>query len=107
MRYYKDFNYVNYILNLPFKSGFKLYLKCVDHIKDEQEKELKDHIRQVWLIEIQNGYTGDFESYYKSKLKISENQSLGKDFRESEETRILKDIENKKNIKLKERKVVL
>jgi hypothetical protein len=103
IRYYKSFEYVNYILNLSFKDGFKLYLKCINLMKEDLEKELKDNVRQVWLIEIQNGYKGDFESYYKSKIKVSENKTFGKDFRHSEETRIIKDINSKENIKLKER----
>ena len=107
MKYYKDFDYVTFILDLPFKRGFKLYLKGIENIKEDNEKEIKDHVRQIWLIEIQNGYQGDFESYYKSKIKISENQSLGKSFRDSEEDRILKEIEGKKNIKLKESKVII
>ena len=103
IRYYKDFDYVNYIMNLSFRDGFKLYLKCIELMKEDQEKEIKDHVRQVWLIEIQHGYKGDFESYYKSKVKISENRALGKQFRDSEEERIINEIEDKKNIKLKER----
>jgi len=93
-------------LNLPFERGFKLYLKCIDNIKQELEKEVKDHVRQIWLIEIQNGYKGDFEKYYKSKVSVSNDRSLGKDMRDSEEKRIINDVTNKDNIKLQERKVV-
>jgi len=93
-------------LNLPFERGFKLYLKCIDNIKQELEKEVKDHVRQIWLIEIQNGYKGDFEKYYKSKVSVSNDRSLGKDMRDSEEKRIINDVTNKENIKLQERKVV-
>jgi len=93
-------------LDLPFERGFKLYLKCIDNIKQELEKEVKDHVRQIWLIEIQNGYKGDFEKYYKSKVSVSNDRSLGKDMRDSEEKRIINDVTNKDNIKLQERKVV-
>jgi len=93
-------------LDLPFERGFKLYLKCIDNIKQELEKEVKDHVRQIWLIEIQNGYKGDFEKYYKSKVSVSNDRSLGKDMRDSEEKRIINDVTNKENIKLQERKVV-
>lgn len=93
-------------MNLPFERGFKLYLKCIDNIKQELEKEVKDHVRQIWLIEIQNGYKGDFEKYYKSKVSVSNDRSLGKDMRDSEEKRIINDVTNKDNIKLQERKVV-
>lgn len=93
-------------MDLPFERGFKLYLKCIDNIKQELEKEVKDHVRQIWLIEIQNGYKGDFEKYYKSKVSVSNDRSLGKDMRDSEEKRIINDVTNKDNIKLQERKVV-
>ena len=93
-------------MDLPFERGFKLYLKCIDNIKQELEKEVKDHVRQIWLIEIQNGYKGDFEKYYKSKVSVSNDRSLGKDMRDSEEKRIINDVTNKENIKLQERKVV-
>ena len=101
VRYYKDFSYVEYIMNLSFRDGFKLYLKCIDLIKEE--KEVRDNISQLWLVEIQHGYEGDFESYYKSQISGQENKILGKDFRDSEEKRILEKIERKKNVKLKER----
>ena len=93
-------------MDLPFERGFKLYLKCIDNIKQKLEKEVKDHVRQIWLIEIQNGYKGDFEKYYKSKVSVSNDRSLGKDMRDSEEKRIINDVTNKDNIKLQERKVV-
>jgi len=107
MSNYKDFKYVEYILNLPFERGFKLYLKCIDNIKQDIEKELKDNIRQIWLIEIQHGCKSDFETYYKSKCTTSENRTLGKDVRNAEEERIINEMTDKENIKLQERKVVI
>lgn len=107
IRYYKDFNYAKYIMSLSFKDGFKLYLKCIDLIQEQKEKEIRDNERQLWLVEIQNGCKENFEDYYKSKVRRSENNSLGKDLRDSEEKRIIEDIETKKNIKLKERKLKL
>ena len=93
-------------MNLPFERGFKLYLKCIDNIKQNLEEKFKDKIRQIWLVEIQHGYKSDFETYYKSKVAVSESRSLGKDMRDSEEKRIINDVTNKENIKLQERKVV-
>lgn len=100
MRYYKDYNYVQYILNLPFEDGFKLYLKCIENIN-------RDEIKKVWLIEIQNGYKGDFESYYQENLLKNENKILGRNFRENESKRIIEEISNKKDVKMKEMSVIL
>ena len=105
MSYYKDFNYVNYILNLTFYHGFKLYLKGINTIKQNQEKEIKNNVMKVWLVEIQNGYKGDFETYYKSKVSLSENKILEKSFKESEEKRIISEIEGRKEVKMKERSI--
>lgn len=107
MNYYKDYNYIIYILNLPFKSGFKLYLKCIANIKNDIKKENENKIFSLWLVHIQHGYKESFKSFYEMQTKIAENKSLGYNFRESEEKRILKDLEGKKNTKLKEVKLKL
>lgn len=101
MKFYKDFNYVNYIMNLPFKCGFKLYLKCLDNLKDEDEKDLKNKMWNYWLIKIQNGYSNDFDSFYKSHIKKAESQNLDRNSKKSEEKRIIEDIEKKQNKKMK------
>lgn len=102
MGYYKDMNYVNYIMNLSFKDGFKLYLKCVEMIEARNDEKVKDRIYNLWLVEIQNGYGGTFEEYYKSLQHKNIDRNLNKDIRDSEEKRIIDEITNK-NIKLKER----
>ena len=94
-------------MDLPFERGFKLYLKCIDNIKQKLEKEVKDHVRQIWLIEIQNGYKGDFEKYYKSKVSVSNDRSLGKDERQSEEDRIINKVKDHESIKLQEKEVII
>jgi len=107
MRVYKDFKYTEYILNLPFESGFKLYLKALDVIKAEKEKEAKDHVRQMWLLEVQGGCELSFEDYYNLKLKVAESNSLSRDSKISEEKRIIDMIEKKNEKKMKEVKIAL
>lgn len=102
MRYYKDFSYVKFILDLPFKRGFKLYLKCLDHIKEDQEEILKERIFKIWLVEIQNGYKGDFENYYKNKIKKAEDSNLSFEEKISEEKRIHAKIKMKRHAKMEE-----
>lgn len=104
MKYYKDYNYVDYILNLPFKSGFKLYLKCIKNINEDIEKEAKNRIFQLWIAE---GYKGKFDDYYKMQVKRSENETLGYNYREEEEKRILKDLESKKDVKFKRKELIM
>ena len=94
-------------MDLPFECGFKLYLKCINNIKQENEKEVKNHIRQVWLIELQHGYKGNFEKYYNSKVSMSKDRTMKSKEKDYEEERIIKDITKKKDVKLKERKIIL
>lgn len=107
VKYYKDFSYVEYILNLPFKSGFKLFLKCIKNINEDMEKEAKNRIFKLWLVDIQHGYKGKFEDYYKMQTKRSENKILGYNYREKEEERILKDLESKKDVKFKRKELIM
>jgi len=101
MKYYKDYNYITYIMNLPFKSGFTLYLKCIDNITDDLEKESKDRLWSLWLVEIQNGCKQTFEDYYKQRKEKSMTTMMTKDEKEVEEQRIIKETEERrKNIKL-------
>lgn len=95
-----DFKYSQYVLNLPFERGFKLYLKCIDNIEKELEKELKDRLWSLWLIEIQHGCKQTFEDYYKIKQANSIDKSLTKDARKEEEARIIRETrEHRKNMK--------
>jgi hypothetical protein len=102
MMYYKDFNYVEYIMNLSFKDGFKLYLKCMKNINKEQEEIIKERVFKVWLIDIQNGYKGDFEKYYQDKVRKVEESNLTRKEKISEEQRIKKKVELKKHAKMEE-----
>lgn len=102
MGYYKDYSYVKFILDLPFERGFKLYLKCLNHIKEDKEEILKERIFKIWLIEIQNGYKGDFEKYYQDKIKKAETSNLTFEEKILEEKRIHTKIKIKKHAKMEE-----
>lgn len=95
MNYYKDFEYIKYILNLDFDSGFNLYISCLQEINNNYEKEYENKLYKLWLVNIQQGLKEDFSSFYK-KAKIKAKQtSLSDDVKQSEEDRIISEIENK------------
>lgn len=103
MERYKDFSYVQYILNLEFKQGFILYMECLEANKNINIEKSKDRVFQLWLIEIQNGYEGTFDEYYKAKERASFDKPKNAD---EEEKRILDKIKNRKNKKVIERVIV-
>jgi hypothetical protein len=93
---YKDFKYIDYVLDLEFKEGYTLYKQCIDRINEKIEKDIRDKYYQMFLIEIQNGYTGSFDDYYKTKRVMAENYDMTYDDKISEEQRILNNV-NKLN----------
>ena len=107
MAQYKDFSYVNFILNLPFDRGYRLYKKCIDNIKDKLIEKGKDRIFQVWLVDLRLGYKGDFETYYKRHVKVSETNNMTRDEKTAEEERIIKKMEGMDNKKFKTRRLRL
>lgn len=102
MRYYKDFSYVTFIMNLPFIDGFKLYLKCIENIKEDQKEIIKERVFKIWLVDCQRGYKGSFEQYYNNKLRKVEESNLTRKEKISEEERIHKKVELKKHSKMEE-----
>lgn len=76
MDYYKDFKYVDYVVNCDFTQGYKLYKDCLTRIKEQNEKDYKNKIYQLYLIEVQNGLKIDFETYYKDIVKKSETKQM-------------------------------
>lgn len=97
MGYYKDFSYLQYILNLPFDDGFNLYAKCLLNIKKDAEEKIEDRYFQMWLRDQENGSTKHtFKEYLDSAKKEAETRSLGMNFRNEEEKRIINEIKNKK-----------
>lgn len=85
MYFYKDFNYVSYIMGLSFKDGYKLFHDCKTRIQDEK-------LWEMYLLEAQGGYEGDFDKYKKSKVN-NKNENRTKE----EEQRI---IDKYKDVKI-------
>ena len=96
MEEYNDFNYVEYILDLPFDRGFKLFKAANEKKKERIEQKNKDDLFQTWLIAIQNGCKDNFEQYLeKCKTKSQVNNMTTND-KEKEEERIFNKV-NKGN----------
>jgi hypothetical protein len=62
MYIYKDYNYVSYIKGLTFIDGYRLFKECKNRIEN-------DMLWDMYLLEAQGGFEGDFEKYKKSKIK--------------------------------------
>lgn len=91
---YHDMNYVNYILNLPYKEGLFLYNKCIGRFNDIRTWDL-------YLIDIQAGYEGNYIQYKKDndiKNNIKDGKKMSNEDGKKEFDRILKN--NKKIIKM-------
>lgn len=96
-----DFEYSQYVLNLPFDCGFKLYLKCIDNMKENLEKETENKIWDLWRDDRIHGNCKLNFSDYLEKMKVKTNDSsLDKDTKEEEEKRIFMEVEeHRKNMK--------
>jgi hypothetical protein len=73
MNHYRDYSYVNDILNNDFEDGYKLYIKCIERINESLEKEAKDKAWGLYLIKLENGYEGNFEDFCKTVIKNDSN----------------------------------
>lgn len=102
MRFYKDFKYVEFVLSLPFKDGFNLYLKCMENINEEAEEKIKN---RWWDIYLQSQSNIDFETFYQSKKKEAEIKKMTAKQKSNIQDRIFDEINkiDENNIKLKER----
>jgi hypothetical protein len=78
---YHDYNYVKFILDSDFKTGYSLYNRCIDRLN---EVPLWD----LYLLDIQRGYDKCFDIYKDEKLNSDSN--LSKEAKKSENERILK-----------------
>lgn len=103
MNYYKDYSYVESILKMKFSKGYKLYYQCVKRVEIENEEKLKEKYWDLFIIEVQNGYTGTFEEYFKSKTKKTENIQMTNYDKDQEEKRIMKRVENMDESRLKKK----
>jgi hypothetical protein len=100
MAYYKDFNYVNYILNLDFSDGYSLFIKFV---KEKADREHKERLWDMFLLEVKNGYKENFDTYLKRNKNKSETLSMSKTEKKSEEQRIKEKYKDLHKKKLKKR----
>jgi hypothetical protein len=98
---YKDYNYVKYVVSLDFGEAYKLIKMCRDRIQKKENDKLRELLMQLYVIEIQNGYKLDFETYFKSK---TEKPNIVKNVVETE-TRIINKVINLDTSKLRERKM--
>lgn len=107
MEEYKDFNYVNYILDLPFDRGFVLFKKCIDKKNFDLEEKNKNQLFKIWLIEIQNGYKESFDTYLIT-VKSKSNQLTMNDNEKKEKEQMIINKSNEikdSNVKLKRIKI--
>lgn len=105
MAEYKDFNFVKYVLDLPFYDGLLIYNKCLGRSKKFEENRIEDKQFQMYLIEMQyNGFDGSFEDYKNNQNIVAETNCLTKEEKEKEEKRLINDAQKIINID-KKRKV--
>jgi len=87
---YKDYNFVNYILNLPFYDGLEFYSHCIGRFNDIDEGMLWD----LFLMECQAGrFEGSFDDYKSQKLINYENKQLTDEEAKNEYDRISKNVD--------------
>lgn len=101
MFHYKSFDYVKYILSLDFKEGYDLFKLCGKRI---EEKE-KDKLWDLYLIEIQNGYNGSFDNYYKEKIGKSEEKNMSYEDKENIEKDLISKYDNLDDSKFIKRRI--
>jgi hypothetical protein len=106
MHEYNDFKYVEYIMGLYFYDGYELFLKSIKRFENEIESNNIDKIWDIYLLELQSGYSGSFDDYYKHKIKKYETNNLTKKEKKSEEERILNNVIKLDDKKLKKRVIM-
>lgn len=86
MAQYHDFEYVKYILNLPYNEGLELYNLCIGRFNDNQ-------LWDIFLVEVMRGaFEGSFEDYKKmTETKIITNNMTYEE-KEQEEKRIIEKV---------------
>jgi hypothetical protein len=88
MNYYKDFNYIGYILSLDFESGFKLYRKGLERIKDYSYNKLWD----LYLVDRLMGYKNNFNEYKKENELQNKTKSMNYEDKINKENEIFHKI---------------
>jgi hypothetical protein len=98
---YKDYNFVNYILDLPWNDGLEFYNHCIGRFNDIEEGRLWD----LFLMDCQNGqYEGCFEDYKNQKITIAENKKMTNQDAEKEYLRISQNVDKIVELDKKRRK---
>ncbi|OGS41374.1 MAG: hypothetical protein A3K77_06365 [Euryarchaeota archaeon RBG_13_31_8] len=86
MSHYKDFEYVKYILNLPYIEGLEIYNKCIGRFNDKTLFEL-------FKCEIIRGtFEGSFDDYKKLQTSSVQVSQMTYKEKEKEEKRIIEKI---------------
>jgi hypothetical protein len=74
---YKDYNYVNYILDLSYIEGIKIYTKCIDRFNNIEEEKIDNRQWELYLLACQHGaFEGNFEDYKKQNQIQAENKTM-------------------------------
>lgn len=95
MYIYRDFNYVEYVLNSEADKGLLLYCRCIDRINNEIIKNNDDRLWQAF-INSPSAEGKTFEEFKASMTYKSKNQKLSLVDKKQEESRI---IENSKELR--------
>lgn len=85
MNFYKDFNYANYVLDLDFETGYKLFVKMRDREIEIIKQKSKDNAYQMYLREKTELTFGE---YYEQITKNAETKAMDSNDKEEEEARI-------------------
>lgn len=92
MNFYKDFNYVTYILDVDFETGYKLFVKMRSREIENIKEKSKDRVFQMYLR--QKNIDLSFEEYYQEMLKNSETKNMSDNDKDAEEARIKAKFQN-------------
>ena len=93
MQAYKDFNYVNYVLNLEAEEGLLLYFKAIDR-NNEVIRKIDDD--RLWQAYLQGGQEGQTFDDYKT--------SIG--YYDKDQNNPAKETKKNKNLMTREEKII-
>lgn len=92
MNYYKDFSYTNYILDVDFESGYKLFMKMKKREEKAAEEKYQDMQYQNYL---RSNCDLSFKDFLEQQERSLETKQMSGSERDKEEERILKKYEPK------------
>lgn len=91
MNFYKDFDYVNYILNSKFDIGYKLFYQM--KIREINILEEKQNNR-YWQLFIKSKTELSFSEFVNQIKKEAETKNMSDEDKDNEEQRIIEKFEN-------------